>query len=80
MTTANHSEEDLYTAEHCIWLIDVVSHLVNSATMDSIFGSGFTLDESRVHEYMDDCYNSEIIEHFIEVINKFGKPMNPEKY
>lgn len=67
-----------YTTEHCMWLIDVVAHLVSEATKDALFGNNSSIKENIVHEYMDECYEPEIIEHFIKVINEYGAAYTPE--
>ena len=72
--------EQQYTTEHCIWLIDAVAHLASEATIDSLFGRSSSLKEDLVHRYMDECYQPEIIDHFIKVINKLGEPRIPEEY
>lgn len=70
--------EDNYTAEHCTWLIDVVAHLVSEATKNALFGTTSTLNMSVVHSYMDGCYEPAIIEHFVKVLNEYGKAYTPE--
>ena len=70
--------QENYSTQHCIYLIDVVANLVADFTKSALFGSKSELDIDKVHHNLDQYYEPQIVEHFIEVINKFGEAYLPE--